>query len=145
MTKPTTKKFGDYIIKVGTSQSPDTLGSPCGLTSKGFSQTANAQETQVPDCTNPDAPAYIERGIDTLSGEISGSGIMAVEAFTTWQSWFDAATSRICRIYPMGATGGYYEGLFVLTKFNTSVQLGQKVQVDLTMESDGQFVWNVGP
>lgn len=141
MTKPTTHTFGDFLVKLGDGASPEVFSAPCGLTSKGFNQSANAQETTVPDCTDPDAPAYIERAIDTLSSEISGSGVMAEEAFDTWQDWFSSGASKNCRVYPAGAGGGYYSGRFILTSFNQQVQRGQKVNVDVTMASDGEYTW----
>ena len=142
MAKPTTHTFGEFLIMIESADSPGEFYAPCGLTSKGFSQTASTQDTSVPDCDDPDAPAYIERAVDTISSEITGSGVLAQEAFSVWQGWFDAATSRACRIYPMGQSGGFYAGNFILTQFNTPVQRGQKVNLDVTMTSDGQYIWN---
>lgn len=142
MAKPTTHTFGEFLIMVESADSPGEFYSPCGLTTKGFTQTASTQDTSVPDCDLPDAPAYVERAVDTISAEISGSGILAEEAFPVWQGWFDSAAARTCRVYPMGQSGGFYEGDFILTQFNSSVQRGQKVPVDVTMQSDGQYLWH---
>lgn len=142
MAKPTTHTYGEFLIMIESADSPGIFVAPCGLTTKAFNQTANTQETSVPDCDLPDAPAYVERAVDTISAEISGSGVLAEEAFDTWQVWFDSAAARTCRVYPMGQSGGFYEGDFVLTQFNTPVQRGQKVNVDVTMQSDGQYIWN---
>jgi predicted secreted protein len=141
MAKPTTKRFGEFLIQVGDGASPETFTARCGLTSKGFNQTANTNDTNVPDCDDPDAPADVERSVVSKSREISGSGVMATEAFSTWQAWYDDSTSKNCRVYPMGLTGGYYEGAFILTGFNLTADLGDKVKVALTMESDGAVSW----
>lgn len=145
MAKPTTKKFGSFIIQVESTDSPGVYAAPCGLTTKSFNQTANTNETQVPDCDDPDAPADVERAVVSLSRETSGSGVLATESFSIWQEWYDSAESRICRVYPMGLTGGYYQGAFILSAFNLSASLGDKVSVDLTMQSDGACPWNAGP
>jgi hypothetical protein len=144
MTKATTTPFGGFLVKLGDGASPEVFTAPCGLTSKGFNQTANTQETSVPDCTDPDAPAYVERAVDTISAEISGSGVLATEAFTVWQAWFDNSATKNFRIYPKGASGGYYEGRGILSAFNMTVQRGQKVNVDVTIQSDGEYTWNAG-
>lgn len=144
MTRPTTHTFGEFLVKLGNGADPEVFSAPCGLTSKGFNQSASAQETNVPDCDDPDAPSYVERAIDTLSSEITGSGVMADEAFDTWQDWFTSGVSKNVRVYPMGATGGYHSGAFVLTGFNRTVQKGQKVNVDVTMASDGEYTWTPG-
>jgi hypothetical protein len=141
MTKATTKTFGEFLVQVGDGASPEVFAAPCGLTAKGFNQSASTQETSVPDCTNPDAPAYVERAVDTISAEITGSGVMATEAFTTWQAWFDSSLSKNCRVYPKGSSGGYWSGLFILSSFNLTVNRGQKVEVSVTMVSDGQYIW----
>ncbi len=141
MAKPTTHTFGEFLILVESADSPGVFLAPCGLTSKAFNQTANMQETTVPDCDLPDAPAYVERAVDTLSAEISGDGILAEEAMPVWQGWFDSAASRRCQIYPMGQSGGFYSGSFLLSQFNASVARGEKVKAQLTMVSDGQYTW----
>lgn len=144
MAKPITHTFGEFLIKVGDGADPEVFSAPCGLTSKGFNQTANTQKTAVPDCDNPDAPAYNETAVDTIDSEISGSGILAEEAFSIWQAWFDSSLAKNCRVYPMGSSGGYYEGRFILSAFNMSVNRGEKVNVDVTMQADGQAVWTPG-
>lgn len=144
MTKPTTTPFGSFLVKLGDGADPEVFAAPCGLTSKGFNQTANTQKTAVPDCDDPDAPAYNETAVDTIDSEISGSGILAQEAFTTWQAWFDSSASKNYRVYPMGASGGYYAGKGVLSAFNMTVQRGQKVNVDVTITGDGAYTWTPG-
>gem|GEM_PF-5296858 len=66
------------------------------------------------------------------------------EAYATWQTWFESATSKSVQIYPMGAALGYYGGQFLLTTFNKSAERGQKVRCEVTLQSDGQIIWN-GP
>lgn len=145
MAKPTTFTFGQFLIQVGDGASPEVFSEPCGFTQKGFNQTANMQETSVPDCSDPDAPAYIERAVDTLSSEVSASGVLAGEAFTTYQTWFDSAASKNVRIYIKGSSGGYYSGSYLLSGFNVTNSRGQKHNVDITLVSDGQWTWNAGP
>lgn len=144
MTKPVTFTIGQFLIEVSDEASPEVFANPCGLNTKGFNQTANTQDTTVPDCDAPDAPAYTESAVDTIAGEISGSGVLAQAAFLTWQDWFVSARSRNARVYPMGLTGGYYAGKFILSAFNMTVQRGQKVNVNVTMKNDGQYVWTPG-
>lgn len=142
MAKAVTTTFGQFAIQVGDGASPEVFSIPCGLTSKGFNQSASTQETTVPDCDDPDAPAFVERGIDAISGEISGEGVLDRNALSNiWQPWFISAAPRNCRIYPAGLTGGHYEGAFVLTSLNTTAARGQKVNLSATMQSDGEYTW----
>lgn len=139
MAKPTTKKYSQFLIQIGDGASPETFSAPCGLTSKGFNQTKSMQETAVPDCNDPDAPSYSEKGVDTISSEISGSGVLAMEAFDTWNEFFNSTESRNCRIEIVGK--GYWQGAFHLTTFNITAQRGQKINVDITLQNDGEYPW----
>lgn len=145
MTRPTTLAFGDFLILLGNGANPEVFTAPCGLTSKGFNQSASTQESTVPDCDNPDAPAYTERDIDALSAEISGSGVLAMESAAIWQVWYDSGLPKNVQIkldQTLANHGGYWSGAFVLTGFNITGERGAKVKVDLTMQSDGAFTWN---
>lgn len=145
MTKATTFTFGQFLIKVGDGASPEVFTAPCGLTAKAFNQTATLAETTTPDCTDPDAPADVERGVVSKSRNITGSGVLAEESFDTWQNWYDAGTSKNCRVYPMGASGGYYEGKYVLETFNLAAPgIGQRSTGDISLQSDGPSTWTAG-
>lgn len=144
MTKPTTVAFSEFFVVVGDGASPEVFSAPCGLTSKAFNQTASTQETVVPDCDNPDGPAFIERAIDALSSEITGSGVLALEAHdNVWQPWFFSAAARNVRVglgaVPNVAVGGYYEGSFLLTALNMSADRGQKMKGDVTLQSAAEW------
>ncbi len=135
MAKPVTLRFGQFIIAVGDGQSPETFAAPCGLTSKGFNLSANTNEVNVPDCDDPDAPAWVERDVVSLQGEITGSGVMDEDYQATWYAWLESAATRNVRI----SAGDYrYEGAFLLTAFNVTGNLGDKVQVEVTLQSSGE-------
>lgn len=145
MSKPTTFSFGKFLLMLGDGNSPEVFGQPCGLTAKAFNQTNTTVESIVPDCDDPDAPADVERGITSKSRDISGSAILNAESFPTWQAFYDADASQNVRIYPMGPTGGYYAGKFVLATFNIAAPaIGQKSTGDITLQSDGPVVWTPG-
>lgn len=143
MAKPTTKKFSQFLIQLGDGASPEVFTAPCGLTSKGFNQSKSMQETAVPDCDDPDAPSYSEKGVDTISSEISGSGVLAMEALDTWKAFFASTDSKNVRIEIVGK--GYWQGLFHLTTFNITSQRGQKINVDITLQNDGEYIWTASP
>ena len=145
MTKATTVSFGSFVVKVGDGASPEVFTSPCGLTSKGFNITNNVAETLVPDCTDPDAPTDIERGVISRSSEISGDGVLASESFSVWQTWADDGLPRNCKVYPKGPSGGYWAGQYILTSFNMSAPgVGQKCTGQVQLQSTGPRLWTAG-
>jgi predicted secreted protein len=146
MAKPTTFPFKDMLILIGDGATPtEVFTAPCGLTTKNFELSANSNEVQVPDCDDPDAPAWIERVVATMTGTIAGNGIMAKESFPLWRDWALQGVTKNARVQLIGAAMGYYAGAFILSKFGISADLGDKVQVDVTMDSDGQISWTAVP
>lgn len=144
MAQPVTLAFGKFLIELGSGSSPETFAAPCGLTSKGLSITAGTQDTTVPDCDNPDAPAWTERAVDAIAWEISGSGVLAMEYFDEWRTWLLAAAPKNVRIrYNTTAlnNGGYWAGRGILTAFNNTADRGQKINVEVTITGDGALTW----
>src|SRR5262245_42004282 len=146
MAKPTTFPFKDLIILIGDGATPtEGFTAPCGLTTKNFELSANSNEVQVPDCDDPDAPAWIERVVATMTGDIAGNGVMAKESFTLWRDWALQGVTKNARVQIVGTGMGYYGGAFILSSFAISADLGDKVQVDIAMDSDGQITWTTVP
>jgi hypothetical protein len=144
MAKPTTFSASKLYISLGNGGSPEVFTVPCGLTTRGITLTKNTNDVTVPDCDDPDAPAWIERAVENLSGEATGSGILAAEALPTWQAAFNSTVSRNVRIginAPPASNGGYYAGKAHLTSFGVTGDLGDKLQVAVTIVSDGEWVW----
>lgn len=146
MAFPTVIAGTKLLILVGDGASPEVFAEPCGLTAKTFDLSASTNSTLIPDCADPEAPAWEAKTVNALSAQISGSGVMAVEAHTTWEAWFMSAASKHIQIKLNNPTGlGYYSGSFILTSLKYGGQRGQKVTVDLTMVNDGPVIWTAVP
>lgn len=130
------------LILVGDGASPETFSEPCGLTTKSFNFAAATNETLIPDCDDPEAPAWAAKDVNSLSATLTGSGVMAVESFDTWQDWFMSATSRSIQIKLDDPELGQWEGTFIISGLNYGGQRGQKVTLEVTMVNDGAVVWN---
>lgn len=147
MALPTTLSAAKLSIWIGDSASPGTFANPCGLTTKGIQFSATVNDTTVPDCDNPDAAAWVGRVVESLSATINGSGVLAMEALATWRAFFESAASKLCRVVIDDGTallGGRFEGLFICTGFNITGNQGEKIQVEITAQSDGAVVWTLG-
>ena len=142
MAKPTTANASKLTIWVGDGETPEVFEFPCGLTTKGIAFGASTNETNVPDCDDPDAPAWTERVVSALSAPITGSGILAKEALPTWESWFFSAAKRNCRVIIEWdeTTINRYDGAYLLTAFTINGTLGNKIQIDVALSNDGQVV-----
>ncbi len=142
MAQPTVLVGTKLLILVGNGNSPETFSEPCGLTTKSFDLGASTNSTLIPDCDDPEAPAWEAKDVNALSATLSGSGVMAVESFDIWEAWFSGATSKNIQIKLDDSELGQWEGSFILTSLKYGGQRGQKVTLEVSMVNDGAVVWN---
>ena len=146
MAKPKTASWSKLYISVGDGATPtEAFVRQCGLTSKGISFTSDVADVAVPDCDNPDEPAWSERTVSTKSATVSGDGVLATDHREDWDLWFQSGVANNCRIeidIPLADGGGYYEGRFLLTTFTINGnQDAAKLTIEVEMQSDGPVTW----
>ncbi|EJN11855.1 Phage major tail protein 2 [Bradyrhizobium sp. YR681] len=136
MAQAQTLKYSTFLIQLG-SGSPTVYASPCGLNSKGFSRTAATNDTNVPDCDDPDAPSWLERDVVSLSGQMTGAGVVADEDFDVWNDWFESGASLPVQIKLGTRT---WQGNAILSKLDVTASRGQRVNFSATIDSDGEIL-----
>ncbi|WP_454914984.1 phage tail tube protein [Xanthobacter sediminis] len=139
MAKPTTFRGTQLLIKIGDGASPEVFAFPCGLTTTGLNRSAETSSTAVPDCADPDAPAWTENEVSTMSWEASGSGVLAAESVATWDDWHASGLEKNAQI-DLGTAandGRRYTGAALLTAYNITGERGQKVNVEVTITGTG--------
>jgi predicted secreted protein len=141
MAAPTVLAGTKLLILAGDGATPETFSQPCGLTTRKFSLKASTNSTLVPDCDNPEAPAWETKDVNALSATVTGSGVLAVEAFHYWNNWFMSAEAKNAQIKLDHASLGHWSGAFILTQFDVTGQRGSKVTVDITLENAATVVW----
>ena len=142
MAKPQTASAAKLLILVGDGNSPEVFAAPCGLTTKGIAFRAETNDTTVPECDDPDLPAWSERVVKSLSAGVTGSGVLAAEAIDVWWKFYSLAEARNCRVKidSPAFANVYYSGRFLLTTFNVTGTIGEKINVQIEMQSDGEVV-----
>ena len=141
MAQPTVIAGTKLLLLVGNGASPEVFAEPCGLTSKGFDMAVSTNNTLIPDCDDPEAPAWEAKDVNSLSATVSGQGVMATESLDTWRDWFMSAESKNLHIKLDGSNLGYFSGAFILSAFKLGGQRGQKVTMDLTLVNTGAVTW----
>jgi predicted secreted protein len=143
MALATTVPFRLFKVLLGNGATPEVFTAPCGLTANAIAFSKDTNSTVVPDCTNPDAPAWVERDVVSNSAAISGSGVMATESLPTWWAAYDSGVSIHTRVQVdlAAPSGGYWEGSFHVTRFEPGGTRGNRVTVTIAMESDGDVNW----
>lgn len=141
MAQPTVLAGTKLLILVGNGASPEVFAQPCGLTTTGIDFSASTNTTLIPDCADPEAPAWEAKDVNALSASVTGNGVMAVESFDVWNDWFQAAQAKNCHIKLDSDDLGYWSGQFILTGLKYGGVRGQKVTVDVTLANTGAIVW----
>lgn len=141
MAQPTVIAGTKLLVLVGDGASPEVFATPCGLTTNTFSLTAATGSTSIPDCTDPELPVWDSKDITSLSAQVTGSGVMAVESFDVWNDWFIGALAKNAQIKLDNASLGHYEGQFILSNFKLTGTRGQKVTVDITLDNNNAVTW----
>lgn len=136
MAQATTLRFSQFLIKLGDGGSPQVFEAPCGLNSRGFNRTAATNETNVPDCDDPDAPSWLERDVVSLSGEMTGAGVVADEDFDVWDTWFESGLSKTIQVTLGTRT---WQGPAKLSALNVTGERGQRATFTATIVSDGEI------
>lgn len=144
MAAPTTKKFGQLTIYLENPATPGVWTAPCGFTSKAFELSKDLTDVVIPDCADPDLVAYVGREVRSLSWSVTGDGVLALESLTSWRSFADATTAWGIRVDIDGAAGsgsGVWEGKAHLESFSISGDLGEKLQVEVSIQGDGALTF----
>lgn len=137
MTKATTYKYSQFLVLLGDGASPQTYGDPCGVNSRGFNRSFEMNDTNVPDCDDPDALAWLERDVVSASAELPMAGVVASESFDTWDEWAESGESKDVRV-ELGSR--VWEGRAKLQNLNVTGERGQRVNFEATIVSDGPFL-----
>lgn len=136
MVAAATLRFGQFLIEL-EKDGEEYVGeyaAPCGLTSKGFTRRAQTADTNVPDCDDPDAPAWTEKDIVAYSASLTGSGVVDDADYDTWEAWLASGAIKNVRV-----TLNTRQWVFpaVLSEFTLTGAKGQKVSYNVTIDASG--------
>ena len=145
MAKATTARFGTIVVQVETAVA-GTFISICGVTKREFNMDKNLNDFEVPDCSAPEAPAWVERVVKSISSGMSLGGVVAKESLPTLMELFMANASRQMRLRFIGfgtgagtpdlqASGNYH---FKSLKLQSDAD--GLAEITLSLESDGEIV-----
>lgn len=142
MAKPTTVRFGRFLVKLATVAAPTVFTAPCGFTSKSLVLSKNLEEINIPDCDNPDDPSWIGRDVASLTASVTGEGVLAVEAVQTWLNAFNTVEPVPVEIEVLlsGSGSVSWTGLMHLSNLTVGAEQGGRVTISVEMQSDGELV-----
>ncbi len=146
MAYATTSSFGKTTLSVEFDPVGDsgTYSTICGLTQWDYTENTNLDETEVPDCDNPDLPLEIQRAVRSVGAQASCSGVWALSSHQAILDWARAGTTLSCKItFGVVTDSGAATDTEVLTgdaymtNLSYSMQYGQKVTASFDLVFDG--------
>lgn len=134
------------LVQIGDGESPEEFAHDCLInTERGISFTSETNRQVIPDCENPDDPAWSVMNKDGLSATITGTGMLHTASVADWDTWFNSDEGKNCRVLLNGVAladgGGHWAGSFKLASWEISGTRNEKATVSVTLESDGAVTW----
>lgn len=129
------------LIKVGDGASPENFVHYCTINAeREFALEANVNESINIDCDDPDAPGWVDREVESLSGQITGAGVLNTPDWRVFRGWFTSGEPRNVQVVlNVDAVDGgeVASGQFLLTNLSKTGDRGGKIQGSLTLQSTG--------
>lgn len=136
----------------------DTLGNDsfdawCGIT--GLTKTSNKDigTIAMPDCDDPDLPAWLEAYLISNQMVVTGTGTAARESFKEFEAWDRGTTyagatleggmktARLVLDIAKADGGGHYEGDALLSQWEASAQNRAPWTFSFGVTFSGQPTW----
>ncbi|MGO4339009.1 phage tail tube protein [Labrys sp. KB_33_2] len=145
MARPTTTPYGKGRLLIGDGATPEVFTAPCGFTQMSITVDKSTSDTVVPDCDDPDAAVWTDKGVQSMSWSSQMQGVLAKESWSLYrQATFSSASRNIrYEIEGMG-TGPTTPDLLLAGRAHIKVQLqaqrGERFQVTVDLDGDGELV-----
>ncbi len=137
-------KGSQLLVKILTSGpgiTPKVFGHPCSINAaREFALEANVNESRAIDCDDPEAPSWVKRTVESLSGSVTGSGVHHTPDWKPWRTWFESGEPKECQIVTNVADGDIEQGMFILSSLSKSGERGGEIESSITLQSDGPLV-----
>lgn len=140
MAYASTGTFSKMVVEVEWVAGSGIYSKWCGLTSRGINRQSNMTTSNVPECDDEDAPSQVERSVESQEVTISGSGVWASESHGNAIDWWYSGLTKNVRVQHANAAVGdteYESGPAYLVTLSNSVEKGQKIQAEISIEFDG--------
>lgn len=137
MSVPANKMKGTHLyIKIGDGATPESFSHPCLINAKrGVKFQSSTQKDVVPDCANPDDPAWESVFTDGLNIAVDGAGKLDTGSIATYDAWWRGGVTKNVQIWLDGI--GYWSAAMKLTTWAIDGDRNKYAEVTLTLASDG--------
>lgn len=145
MAQAKTLKFNQQLLMIGDGADPtEGFTAPCGFESLNLSVNIETSTTNIPDCDDPDLPAWLASDEVSKQMVISGEGVLDTDANQMWREWLLAGGEKNIRWLTKGTLangGGYWEAPAILSTYEEAGQRGQRWANNIGLTVNGKPTW----
>ncbi len=140
-------EFSQFQILIGDGADPEVFEPRCTInTEKSFTITPNYNDIEIPDCDDPDLPSAIFKRATSVTGEVSGSGVMEAadaEFFSEWA--LSGAAKNVKVIVGDDTAGRQWTFAGRCGPFSPSASKNNVVNAEVSIMTDGRITSEAVP
>ncbi|MGI3128627.1 phage tail tube protein [Nitratireductor sp. PBL-C9] len=145
MAQAKTIRFAGQLLMLGDGATPtEVFAAPCGFTSLNLTVNIETNSTNVPDCLDPDLPAWLESDEVSKQMTVGGSGVIDRDAIQVWRAWLMDGGEKNVRWMTAGTAaegGGHWEAPGILSTYEETGERGQRWQLNIGITLNGAPTW----
>lgn len=149
MAQAKTLKFNEQLLMLGDGETPtEGFAAPCGFESLNMTVNIETSTTNIPDCDDPDLPAWLASDEVSKQMVLSGEGVLDRDANILWRGWLLEGGERTIRWVTKGTSaqgGGYYEAPAILSTYEEVGQRGNRWRQNIGLTVNGKPTWTPAP
>ncbi|ATS92176.1 hypothetical protein HMSP1_38 [Sinorhizobium phage HMSP1-Susan] len=142
MAQAKSLKFAQQSVLLGDGATPtEIFTAPCGFTELTMTVNIETNTTNVPDCADPDLPAWLASDEVSKQMTISGNGILDTDAMQEWRDWLMVGGEKNVRWMTQGTAangGGYFQAPAIMTAYEETGARGQRWSLSTTLTLNGK-------
>lgn len=141
MAQAKTLRFAQQSILLSDGATPAVFSAPCGFTSLNLTVNIETNTTNVPDCEDPDLPAWLVSDEVSKQMVLGGTGVLDTDAMQIWRDWLLDGGEKDIRWSTDGTLangGGYFAAPGILTTYEETGERGQRWQVNVGITLNGK-------
>lgn len=141
MAQAKTLRFAQQLLMIGDGATPtEAFEAPCGLTSLNMTINIETNTVNVPDCDDPDLPAWLVSDEVSKQMVVGGQGVLDTDAMQIYRDWWISGGEKNIRWFTDGLAadgGGYWQAPALMTTYEETGERGQRWSVNVAFTMNG--------
>lgn len=141
MAQAKSLRFAQISLLLGDGATPsETFTAPCGFETLTLTVNIETNTTNVPDCDDPDLPAWLASDEVSKQMVAAGEGILDTDAMQIWRDWLLEGGERNVRWLTDGTGangGGYWAAPAIMTTYEEQGQRGNRWRQSIGLTLNG--------